>query len=230
MPRRTRNVKKTDQNKAWNKKRTVTKYKVETKDLPKTILIVCEGQTEKLYFESFPVLTLTVEAIDLGGQATLKMIESTAEIIKNSQKEYDEVWCVFDMDVNKGAKEFADFDNAIEKAKIQTPAYKVAYSNDAFELWFYLHYEYTDQQNLRQFYYDALSKFWNINYVKDGKKYAFCLEIYSLLEKDSNASQEEAIKRAEKLYEKQKHLIHHAQNPVTLVYQLVNFLNDNSRR
>lgn len=72
MPKKTRAVKKTDQHKAWFKKRTVSKYKVETTDLHKTILIVCEGQTEKLYFESFPVLTLTVEAIDLGGQAKLK--------------------------------------------------------------------------------------------------------------------------------------------------------------
>ena len=196
----------------------------------KTILIVCEGQTEKLYFESFPVLTLTVEAIDLGGQAKLKMIEITADIIKNSKKEYDEVWCVFDMDVSKGEKEFADFDNAIEKAKLQSPAYEVAYSNDAFELWFYLHYNYTEQQNLRQFYYDALSKYWGINYVKEGKKYAFCQEIYSLLENDPDASQVDAIKWAKELYKKQKHKVYHQQNPITLVYQLVEILNGKFRR
>lgn len=158
------------------------------------------------------------------------MIEITTEIIKESQKEYDEIWCVFDMDVNKGEKEFADFDNAIEKAKIQTPEYKVAYSNDAFELWFYLHYNYTEQQHLRKFYYDALSKHWSINYIKDGKKYDFCLETYHLLEKDPNASQQEAIKRAEKLYNKQKHLVYHKQNPITLVYHLVKLLNANLRR
>jgi len=139
MPKRTKAIKKTDRGKAWLKKRNTTKYKIETKDLNKTILIVCEGQTEQLYFESFPVLSLTVKVMNLGGQAKLKMIEITTDIIKNSQREYDEIWCVFDMDVNKGEKEFADFDNAIEKAKLQTPEYKVAYSNDAFELWFYLH-------------------------------------------------------------------------------------------
>jgi len=207
MPKRTKAVKETDRRQ-----------------------IVCEGQTEKLYFESFPVLSLTVEAIDLGGQAKLKMIESTSAIINSSEKEYDEVWCVFDMDIKKGKKEFADYDNAIEKAKIQKPEYKVAYSNDAFELWFYLHYAYTDQQNLRKFYYDELSKKWNINYVRDGKKYKFCLQIYEILQKDENSSQEEAIKRAEKLYNNQQDLTYHKQNPVTLVYKLVEFLNDNLRR
>ncbi|MFK7982754.1 MAG: RloB family protein, partial [Saprospiraceae bacterium] len=139
-------------------------------------------------------------------------------------------WCVFDMDVKKREKEFADYDNAIEKAKVQEPEYKVAYSNDAFELWFYLHYDYTEQQNHRKFYYDELSKKWNINYVKEGKKYAFCLEIYARLENDTNASQLDAIKRAEKLYKNQEDLPYHQQNPVTKIYELVEFLNQNLRR
>lgn len=230
MPKKTKAIKKTDKKKAWLKKRYVTNYKVESRSLNKTILIVCEGQTEKLYFESFPVLGLTVEAVDLGGQTKLKMIESTTNIIDNSTKDYDEIWCVFDMDVKKREKEFADYDNAIEKAKVQEPEYKVAYSNDAFELWFYLHYDYTEQQNHRKFYYDELSKKWNINYVKEGKKYAFCLEIYARLENDTNASQLDAIKRAEKLYKNQEDLPYHQQNPVTKIYELVEFLNQNLRR
>ena len=70
MPKKTKAIKFSDrrQQKAWLKKRNPTKYKIETTDLNKTILIVCEGQTEKLYFESFPVMSLTVEAINLGGQ------------------------------------------------------------------------------------------------------------------------------------------------------------------
>ena len=230
MPKKTKAIKKTDRNKAWLKKRHVTKHKIETRDLNKTILIVCEGQTEKLYFEKFPVLGLTIEAVNLGGQSKLKMIESTTAIISNTEKNYDAIWCVFDMDVKKGEKEFADYDNAIEKAKVQEPEYKVAYSNDAFELWFYLHYAYTEQQNLRQFYYDELSKRWDINYVKDGKKYEFCLQIYELLQNDGDSSQKKAIKRAEKLYKNQQDLAYHKQNPITLVYILVEFLNDNLRR
>ena len=49
---------------------------------------------------------------------------------------------------------------------------------------------------------------------------------YGLLQKDSNASEQEAIKRAEKLYVTKKHLPYHKQKPVTLVYQLVQLLNE----
>lgn len=230
MPKRTKAVKASDikAQKPWLKKSSVSVYQVETRNVNKTILIVCEGQTEKLYFESFPVLTLTVEAIDLKGESKLKLIESTHDIVKNSTTKYDEIWCVFDMDFKRGEKEFADFDNAIEKGK--KFGYNVAYSNDAFELWFYLHYQYTDQKNHRQFYYSFLSKQWGLNYEKDGKKYNFCLSIYNLIDNDKSASQEKAIERAEKLYINQSAHIYHKQNPITLVYELVQFLNNNKRK
>lgn len=156
MPKSTRAIKVTDQNKAWNKKSKPSGYRIDTIPINKTILIVCEGQTEKLYFESFPVLGVRIKAIDLKGQSKLKLIESTKEIIDSTDEEYNEVWCVFDMDVKRGADEFADFDNAINKAL--ELGYKVAYSNDAFELWFYLHYNLINAQQLRTFYYNELGK------------------------------------------------------------------------
>lgn len=230
MPKKTKAIKITDKRaqKAWLKKVRPSEYEIETKEPNKTILIVGEGQSEKLYFESFPVLTLTVEAIDLGGQSKLKLIEVTENIISTSKKKYDEVWCVFDMDIKQGEKEFADFDNAIESGKAK--GYNIAYSNDAFELWFYLHYNFTDQANHRKFYYKALGDLWDCNYEKVGKSYEFCQNLYKRLESDKNASQAEAISKATKLYESQSQLDYHKQNPVTLVYKLVKFLNDNSRR
>lgn len=229
MPKKTKAIKKTDvkSQKPWLKKVNASLYQIEVKETFKTILIVSEGQTEKLYFESFPVLTLTVEAVDLKGQSKLKLIESTASIIENSETKYDEVWCVFDMDFKQGEKEFSDFDNAISKGK--SLGYHIAYSNDSFELWFYLHFNYTEQKNHRSFYYKFLGQKWNINYEKDGKTYKFCQTIYSKLENDNEASQNNAIERAEKLYSKQSNLPCHQQNPISLVYELVNYLNDNKR-
>jgi len=228
MPKSTKAIKVTDKNKAWNKKTQPSGYKIETIPINKTILIVCEGQTEKLYFESFPVLGVKIKAIDLKGQAKLKLVESTEEIVKNAKEEYNEIWCVFDMDVKRGANEFADFDNAISKALLL--GYKVAYSNDAFEVWFYLHFNLTDSQHLRSFYYKELGNKFGINYVKEGKKYEFCLKIYDLLNKDKNSSQEKAIERARLLYQKQANLPYHQQNPNTKVYELVEELNRNLRR
>jgi len=228
MPKSTKAIKFSDKNKAWNKKAQPSGYKIETIPIKKTILIVCEGQTEKIYFESFPVLGVKIKAIDLKGQAKLKLVESTKEIVENAKEEYNEIWCVFDMDVKRGAVEFADFDNAISKALLL--GYKVAYSNDAFELWFYLHFNITDSQQLRSYYYRELGKRFGINYVKDGKKYAFCLKIYDILKNDKNSSQEKAIERARSLFERQENLPYHQQNPNTKVYELVEELNRNLRR
>ncbi len=228
MPKSTRAIKVTDKNKAWNKRPKPSGYRINTIPINKTILIVCEGQTEKLYFESFPVFGVKIKAIDLKGQSKLKLIETTKEIIDSTEEEYNEVWCVFDMDVKRGAAEFADFDNAINKAS--EFGYKAAYSNDAFELWFYLHYNLMNAKQLRTFYYKELSKRFGINYTKEGKKYNFCLQIYSILNKDIHSSQQNAIERAKTLFEEQKHFIYHEQNPVTKVYELVEILNENLRR
>lgn len=171
---------------------------------------------------------MKVEAIDLGGQSKLKLIESTQEIIEKSDCEYDGVWCVFDMDVKRGATEFADFDNSINKG-IQL-GYNIAYSNDSFELWFYLHFNYTDAENLRGFYYDELGKKFGLNYVKEGKKYDFCLKLYAILIEEEFSSQEKAIERAKQLFNNLKDLPYHQQNPITKVFELVEELNENLRK
>ncbi len=228
MPKSTKAIKITDKNKAWNIKSQPSVYKFETIPIKKTILIVCEGQTEELYFKSFPVLTsFKVETYNTEGKSKLKLVESTKEIIRSFDIEFDEVWCVFDMDVKRGADEFADFDNAVTKALFF--GYNVAYSNDAFELWFYLHFNYTESQHLRNFYYAELSKNFGINYIKDGKKYDFCLKIYDILKNDKNSSQEKAIERARRLFNQQENLPYHQQNPNTKVYGLVEELNKNLR-
>jgi hypothetical protein len=228
MPKSTKATKKTDEKKAWLKKEKPSVYKIETKNPNKTILIVTEGQQEELYFKSFPVITLTVVPYNLQGQSKLKLIKETEKYIANSDMKFDEVWCVFDMDVKQGEKEFADFDNAIESGK--NKGYKVAYSNDCFDLWFYLHYHFTNQKNHRSFYYKQLGDIWGCNYVEEGKKFNFCRNTYSRLENDTTASQENAIKSAKKLYDEQKHLDYHDQNPVTLVFELVELLNEYRRK
>jgi hypothetical protein len=228
MPKKSKSIKKTDikGQKPWLKKSNISEYKVETESPNKTLLIICEGQTEKLYFESFPVLALKIKAIGLG-QSKLKLVESAAEIQK--KENCDEVWCVFDLDIKLDVENcIPDFDNAIKKA-IEL-GFNVAYSNDAFELWFYLHYQYTEIENHRTFYYEKLSNLWNINYEKEGKVYKFSKDIYNRLQNDSKSDQSKAINRAKELYKEKKDLQYHKQNPVTLVYELVKVLNKNMRK
>ena len=206
MAKRKTYIKITDKNKPWNKKRGRSKYKKETEAMRKTFLIVCEGQTEALYFKAIPVRTADVRTVNLEGQSKIQLVNCMEELSK--EEGYDEIWCVFD--------------NAINKA--HSLKFKVAYSNDAFELWFYLHYHYTDIAHLRFFYYEKLSALWQINYEKTGKNYCFSTGIFRKLQNDKRASLQDAVERTESLFEMQRTRIYHEQNPVTLVYQLVTSL------
>lgn len=104
----------------------------------KSFLIVCEGEnTEPSYFNKFKLSTATVKAIG-EGYNTLSLVNRTTEIVAEEQAKgriYDFVWCVFDRD-SFSAKEFND---AIRQAEAN--GYSVAYSNQAFEYWFILHFE-----------------------------------------------------------------------------------------
>lgn len=214
----------------WDKKKTPTGYRLDRFSQNKQILIVCEGQTEKEYFDSFDVVTLSIKCIDTRGRSKTKLIDFCDEKVAEFGKKgtvFDEIWCVFDMDVEQNKKQHADFDKAIARA-IKS-GYKAAYSNDCFELWFYLHYNYIDQPNLRSFYYNQLSRLWSIDYENSGKSIDYCRKIADILLADKKADQQKAIQRAEKLYSLQKNLPCSQQNPITTVYMLVNLLNENLR-
>lgn len=219
MPKKSKSIKKTDidGNKPWLKKKGITIIEEPEIDSTKTFLIVCEGQTEELYFKSFPLNSITVKCLNLGC-SNFQLVDCAINLMEG--EEYDQVWVVFDMDYSpsKGSIQYEQFDNSIQKA-IQNNI-KVAYSNDSFELWFYLHYQYTDQMHMRTFYFKELSNLWNINYEKEGKSRAFAKTIYSILDSDKRSSVENALERSEKLFEKLKVEPYHKQNPVTKVFEL----------
>lgn len=223
MPKKTKSIKVTDLKavKPWLKKVSTFKYSIETIEKKKRFLIVCEGQTEELYFKSFPVLTADVKPIHQGCSKS-SLVECVADYLDDEN--YDEIWCVFDMDFKPDVKgQYEDFDKAINTAI--AAGYKCAYSNDAFELWFTLHYQFIDQEQLRTFFFKTLSNYWDLNYEKNGKQRAFALSIYKRLQDDPKANQSFAIENATKLFESQQEKIYHLQNPVTTVYMLVKELN-----
>jgi hypothetical protein len=160
------------------------------------------------------------------GQTKTKLVESVIELMASDESiKEKEVWVVFDMDINheQGSQQKEDFNKAIELA--QKNNIRVAYSNDTFELWFVLHYQYIDTPWIRDQYYDKLSELWGCNYPKDGKAKAFCRRIYQLLLEDDNADQEKAIDWGRKLHDKQTDLTFAERNPCTTVFELVEELN-----
>ncbi|WP_044103841.1 RloB family protein [Neolewinella persica] len=183
----------------------------------KRFLILCEGQTERLYFKSFHDKGVSVEPRDPNGDRR----QLVKDAINSDDGSYDQIWVVFDLDYlpAKGKGQLAEFDATILKA--QEAGIRVAYSVDAFELWFCLHYTYVNTRQERTYYYEQLSKRWSVNYEREGKKARFCLGIRELLEKDEAASEEEAIKRAKRLLQNHDGMPPHSQNPVTTVFELV---------
>lgn len=228
MPRRTQSIKVSDKKgeKPWLRHTKPYAYAVNSRIRNRTFLIVCEGQTEEQYFKSFPVLTATIKPIHAGSSKTA-LVEAVAKYSRGES--YDEIWCVFDFDVDPlKTGQIEDFNRAIQKAR--QIGYYCAYSNDAIELWFVLHYQLVDQQQHRDFYYQILSKKWGLNYTREGKSFRFAASLYKRLSEDGQASQLKAIEHAQKLLKFHGSKPYHLQNPVTTVFQLVKRLNEHCRK
>lgn len=114
-----------------------------------SFLIVTEGKrTEPYYFKGLRELIkekiggvvdmIEFPVIDIHGVgcSTGRLIENTDRIVKDAKIMYQNVWIVFDKD------DCLDFDQAIEEGK--NKGYKIAWSNQSFEYWLFLHFEYSD--------------------------------------------------------------------------------------
>lgn len=187
-------------------------------------LIVCEGtKTEPNYFEAIKkeLPRGILENVDIEGlrKNTLSIIEEGIKLREQAFKErsriYDEVWAVFDKD------SFPDrnFNNAINRGENLKQKIDCAWTNEAFELWYLLHFQYVDvgmsRDNYKPFIERELTQ-------KMGKPYSYqknSIDMYHILQKYGNEAQ--AITRAEsleKLYEDKEFARH---NPCTKVHRLV---------
>ena len=133
------------------------------REIKQSFLIVCEGEkTEPDYFKAFRMTSATVKAV---GQAmnTLTLVSKAISIREADQKRkkiYDQCWVVFDKD-DFPAK---DFNQAIVFA--EKNGFRVAYSNQAFEYWFLLHYNLYTGVIHRSQYKDMLTKLTGMPYSK----------------------------------------------------------------
>ena len=135
----------------FKKRREARKKRQHEYKTPKanSFLIVTEGEcTEPLYFRGIrnriqetvggrvDVIEQPMIEIQGEGCSTCKLIETTDQIIKEAKVIYQNVWVVFDKD------DFQDFDHAIEVG--MRKGYNIAWSNQSFEFWLYLHFNYSD--------------------------------------------------------------------------------------
>jgi hypothetical protein len=199
-------------------RRTSKQRRVGAFDYAQTFLIVCEGErTEPNYFLAFRMAG-DVRRIDVHGLGynTRSLVEKTIELA--SEGEYDQVWCVFDRDSFPAQA----FNDALELARHQR--FHVAYSNEAFELWYLLHFHYYNTGLSRRDYCERLDELLGWKYKKND------LRIYRQL----LSHQPDAIRNARQLLMKYDPPNPVRDNPSTTVFRLVEelnrFLPENLRR
>jgi hypothetical protein len=188
--------------------------RVGSRPLPYSFLIVCEGsKTEPEYFEAFPLARgkASIET-SRGGGAPGQVVTKAVQRAKQAKSEgtpFDQVWCVFDRDdVDED-----DFNRALQEANKR--GFRVAYTNQAFELWYLLHYDYHNTGIDRRTYQDRLTEKLGYTYRKnDPGMYATLV-----------ARQQTAIRFAEKLLNEYDPCNPANDNPSTTVHWLVQELN-----
>ncbi len=141
----------------FKKRRADRKKRSREFKIPKanSYLIVTEGEcTEPHYFKGLRkrilesiggnVEVLAIPEIDIHGEGTSteKLIEITEEHVSKANVIYQNIWVIFDRD------DFPDFDEAIKAGN--NKGYKIGWSNQSFEYWLFLHFNYSDSDLHRQ--------------------------------------------------------------------------------
>ena len=166
------------------------KRKVATRDKIVRFLIVCEGErTEPNYFRELVkdrYSEVRSEDIVGEGRSTCALVKKTEEIRyrleHQRQLKFDRVWVVFDKD------DFNDFNDAIALAV--SKGFSPAWTNEAFELWYLLHFVYLDAAISRSDYIKKLENevrkheaYGNFSYKKNDAG------IYAMLQEIGNEAQ-----------------------------------------
>lgn len=190
--------------------RPLGKRKQNNRELRQNFLIVCEGkETEPNYFQKFRVPKTVIVGAGKGG---LKLVEDTIKIRQEKEREkgsFAQTWCVFDKDETADAELRQAFASA-KKAGVH-----IAYSNEAFELWFYLHFGYHNRHTHRAEYRTLLTERLGFPYEKNS------VAMYEHL----LPHQEKALTNAARLLASYQPHDPAKDNPCTTVHQLVAALN-----
>lgn len=187
-----------------NKRRSKERRERKSKELEtraETWLIVCEGKkTEPNYFKtlfdyinskSSKKINVKIEGIGKNTKSVVNSVDSffdySDQLVSNTKIPYGKVFTVFDKD------SFTDdnFNNAIIISEKR--GFIPLWSNECFELWFILHYEYFHSNISRKEYFKKLTKLMGEDYEKNSNHFDLLGQLSKV---------EIALKNSKKLYEK----------------------------
>lgn len=164
-------------------------------------LIVTEGKrTEPLYLRGLQkeitekiggtINVIECPTIDVHGAgcSTGSLLQVTEQMVREAKIWYQNIWVVFDKD------DFQDFDIAIAEAAEK--GYCVAWSNQAFEYWLYLHFHYSDSALHRHEWNKKLDEIFAEYGIGNGKYEKNDKNIYAMV--DTYGGVSTAIKNAKR--------------------------------
>lgn len=136
---------------------------------PGSLLIVTEGEkTEPLYLKGMTDSIkeryggqLQVCDIKGLGMGTVRLVEEALRIANRTPFMYESKWVCFDKD------DFQDFDEAVRLATEN--GFRVAWSNQAFEYWLYLHFAFSDAALHRDEWFSKVDELVQKNHLGDGR-------------------------------------------------------------
>ena len=189
-------------------------------EIHKRILIVGEGvNTEPSYFDRFRIPGVKVVAKGLG-EGTRKLVNDVEGVREEEERKlgvpFDEIWVAFDKD------SFKDFEQAINEA--YSKGYQVAYSNQAIEYWFILHFKDHQGSAMPRSEYaktlNELLKPFGISYDPDAKEITD--ELFGVMLKHLQT----AFDRACKIYMDKHGRGCPTEESVTTIFQLIHAITD----
>lgn len=202
--------------------------KKNRKPQPSSYFIGSEGiQTEVIYFKGFAEKLKTQYAgldgkvvvpsfaIEGMGTSNKRLLLDIEKYLRTDPRIFENVWAVFDKD--DIPKDY--FDNSIAQAK--NNGWDVAWTNDSFELWYLLHFEYLNSAIDRTQYKEKLKAHFKQNGLsgyekKDPKVFEILYD-----------KKEVALRNASRLEKNYDDSVSYSErNPCTTVHELVGKLVD----
>lgn len=198
------------------------KVKDNKRELFDRILILCEGDTEELYFKEIKSSLprdkkrgLTIDVDKSKGRDPLSLVTEAIRRKDSAKREgnpFKEIWVVFDHD------NFPNRELAIKKAK--SAKLKIAFSSINIEVWFIFHFEYKLKVFLNG---DEVKKYFADKYLKvyqPGRT-----KVYEQIQSKTNIAIANAERlRAAKSEEIESGVIESNLNPYLTIDALVKFL------
>ena len=227
------------------KKQALTRNNDKKKvKMSKSMMIVCEGEeTEPNYFKSFPHKGVKI-LVEGTGKNTKTLLNEAIRLWEEKAKYneiYESLWIVMDRDsfpqeyYNECFLKYKSVEKKLNKiyknqlnegSKITV---KIAYSNEAFELWYLLHFDYWSRGISRKEFEKLLTIRLGKKYKKNDPKIYDALQ--ELGEKTSyKKGQDFAIKNAKNLRKLANKKDVHNFNPSTSVDLLVKELNTHLKK